>query len=67
MKKTMTILYFLAALCFYIVYAIKTVSYDSSAAIVWLCLGTVFLTHGAGKIKQEKNSNNKGYDKNEKY
>ncbi len=56
-EKLTTVLYFVASLLFYIAAAISHfTSSDTSATVVWICLGSSFLCLGAVYMnKQNKN------------
>lgn len=65
MKKIVSILNYLTAVCFYIA-AILGYANDNSMATVWLCLGSVWLCLGSYWLMKSKKSNKADQDEEEK-
>ena len=56
-NKTVSILNYFSAVCFYIVSIINFVNKDNSTGVVYLCLGSTFLC--LGSVCQNKDKENK--------
>lgn len=66
-NRIVTILYYIAAICFYIVSLINFFKDgDSSSGVVYFCIGSVFICLGSVYINKDaegKNKNNKEKNK----
>ena len=58
-NKTVSILNYFSAVCFYIVSIINFVNKDNSTGVVYLCLGSTFLCLGSVCLNKDKDKNKK--------
>lgn len=58
-NKIIAILYYLAAVCFYITMIINFIDKEISNAIVFLCVGSVFIFLGSMYLKKYKKEKDK--------
>ena len=58
-NKTVSILNYFSAVCFYIVTKINFVNKDNSTGVVYLCLGSTFLCLGSVYLNKDKDKNKK--------
>lgn len=63
MNKKLSILYYLVAVGFFIIFIIRMLKGGFSSSIVWLCLGVVNFCLGTFYLIKNKNDNNKESDK----
>lgn len=57
--NTTAMLYFLSSICFYLIAAINFLNKESSAGVIYICLGSTFLCLGSTYISNDKNQNKK--------
>ena len=58
-NKTVSILNYFSAVCFYIVSIINFVNKDNSTGVMYLCLGSTFLCLGSVCLNKDKDKNKK--------
>ena len=58
-NKTVTTLYFIAAVCFYIVSIINFINKDTSMGTMFLCFGSTFLCLGSVCQNKDKDKEDK--------
>ena len=58
-NKTISILYILSAICFYIVAMINFLNKESSMGVIYICLGSTFLCLGSTYINKDKDQKKK--------
>lgn len=63
MNKKLSILYYLVAVGFFIIFIIRMLKGGFSSNVIWLCLGTANFCLGMFYLTRNKNDNDKGNKK----
>ena len=63
MNKKLSILYYLVAVGFFIIFTIRMLKSGFSSNVVWLCLGAANFSLGTFYLNRNKNDNNKEGEK----